>query len=517
MAAAIVAAVCVFTLRAEVVSLDDAKDAVRGWLALRNCAGGVAGGRTLRSENGAPFHVVRIGGGGFVVTASDTDDEPVTAFSTGDDLDEDPRNPLFALLMAHSRARGSATNATTSASRRRAASGPSRRRARKSAAEKWRTLRDAAGRRGRATAAAKPPTGIDSIDDVRVAPLVHSKWDQLGLGGKPNTATCFNYYTPNNWPCGCVATAGAQLMRFFEFPAADASFAPTTVVDCAVGGASNALTTFGGSFDWSDMPLVPPMNATETQRQAIGHLCYDMGVLCGMWYDSNESAALTDWIARALRHYGYSAVAAYADVGCTDSDLLQAAVSNLDAGLPVAFRIAANNGAHAVVVDGYGYSEGAQYLHLNMGWSGGQDAWYAPPDFENAYYVFDVFDCAVYNIYTNAAVAGNSICSGRVLAQDGETPVAGAVVTARGANAQKSMRTNEKGIYAFILPPGEYALEAAHGLRRASAMATLVQCESSETDADGWYLSGLDNPVVGNLCDQDLILDAGKGFLITVQ
>ena len=49
----------------------------------------------------------------------------------------------------------------------------------------------------------------DSIDDVRVAPLVQTSWGQGQVGGQ----NCYNAMTPNNYSCGCVPTAAGQLMR----------------------------------------------------------------------------------------------------------------------------------------------------------------------------------------------------------------------------------------------------------------------------------------------------------------
>ncbi len=59
-----------------------------------------------------------------------------------------------------------------------------------------------------------PSGGIASVSDVWVAPLVGSAWGQSSESGN----LCYNYFTPNNWPSGCVATAMAQLMRYYEYP-----------------------------------------------------------------------------------------------------------------------------------------------------------------------------------------------------------------------------------------------------------------------------------------------------------
>ncbi|MCI5212741.1 MAG: hypothetical protein D3910_29005, partial [Candidatus Electrothrix sp. ATG2] len=57
--------------------------------------------------------------------------------------------------------------------------------------------------------------GLNSISDVRVAPFLTTSWNQETEAGGNQ---CYNLYTPNNYPSGCVATAAAQLMRYFQFP-----------------------------------------------------------------------------------------------------------------------------------------------------------------------------------------------------------------------------------------------------------------------------------------------------------
>ena len=83
--------------------MQEAGRAVDNWLGMDPALGCplgrcVAGSRTCQSPSGARFHVVRLDGGGFVVTSSDTTHEPVVAFSSDGDLIEDERNPLWALL-----------------------------------------------------------------------------------------------------------------------------------------------------------------------------------------------------------------------------------------------------------------------------------------------------------------------------------------------------------------------------------------------------------------------------------
>ena len=89
--------------RADTVTPDQAKKAVQRWLSSDPALGCPLGGtvadvRTCTPTNGASFHVVRLSGGGFVVTSADTGREPVVAFASGGDLVENDSNPLWTLL-----------------------------------------------------------------------------------------------------------------------------------------------------------------------------------------------------------------------------------------------------------------------------------------------------------------------------------------------------------------------------------------------------------------------------------
>jgi len=62
--------------------------------------------------------------------------------------------------------------------------------------------------------------GISTIDDVRVSPIIQSRWYQSTICS--GTLACYNYYTPPdgngqtyNYPSGCVATALAQNNALF--------------------------------------------------------------------------------------------------------------------------------------------------------------------------------------------------------------------------------------------------------------------------------------------------------------
>ena len=484
------------------VSSDEAAQAVRAWVGLRAQLGcrlgaAVSGARTCVPTNGVTFHVVKLEGGGFVVTSSDTETEPILAFSESDDFVESERNPLWTMLRR---------DLSACVLRRRqvqfAAAGASAA-ALSAPAAKWARLLPAKGTNG-LTRVLQAATGKETLSDVRVAPLLQTKWNQEQDAYYSNMGDpCYNYYTPNNFPCGCVATATAQIMRYHRFPTA--SVTPGSY-KCRVETGKDwitqtsyypvyedrTLTMQGGVYDWNAMPLVPADGTTLAQRQAIGKLTSDVGITCLMSYGEYGSSSGGYMAARSLpERFGYaSAVAACGSFSV--AFVRTALISNLDAKLPVMLGVSGGSGGHAVVADGYGYSLSTFYAHFNLGWGGRNDAWYAPPNVED----YNSVDSMVYNIYPNGAANG-VICSGRVLSQSG-TPVKSATVAVSG-KASASAVTDANGVYAFILAPGSYEVSSGD----ASRSVTLVANVGTSVTDNGYYYS---SPVakVNNVCDLDL-------------
>ena len=508
---AAVSAIIAFYACAEEVSADSAGVAARRWLeddAALGCNLGVEvdSVRTCSPQADASFHVVKLKDGGFVVMSSDTTREPVVAFSSGGDLVESDANPLWVLLkndLALRIGEEAATNrksgllkATAGGS---SASGNE---------AKWNRLL------GKSSGLLRASQGVSSISDVRVAPLVQSKWGQGDVG---NDQHCYNYYTPNHYVCGCVATAGAQIMRYFEWPRSSVSVAQFTNPYCRVDGSACALTMQGGCYDWSQMPLAPDGSITEIQRQAIGKLTSDIGICVGMNYNPNASSSGGHMLAEAFtNHYGYANALSFGwkdDISRSD-DMKNALLSNFDAGLPVAISLSDNaKNGHEIVGDGYGYSGDTLYLHFNMGWSGSEDAWYAPPQVATEQFNFNALDGFVCNIFTNSAYDNGVICSGRVLDATG-APIANAVVSAKKSGSiVQSATTNAKGIYALVLPAGSYVLSASSGDSRATASVTLNSNVGKEIITSGEHYGFYwDNGItIGNRCGQDITITGVAG------
>ena len=393
----IAAILCVGALWAAPADDKQAAAAVRGWLRQEAAPMGVSLGRdirgvtTYRDDKGAAvYHVVAFVPSGFAIVSADDQIEPVIAFAGSGMYDPSDRNPLGALVTHDLPGRLAAVQETSGRDM------AALRASKASARGKWRNLIDRA-------AAPAVEAGLGSVSDVRVAPLIATRWSQTTVSGN----ACYNYYTPpgaegtaTNYPSGCAATACAQLMRFWQHPVAGVGTPAFNIaVDSVVQprnlrGGDGA----GGAYSWSDMVLVPASGSTLVQRQAIGALCHDAGVAINMGYTASGSGADTLINATALVNtFGYSnAVKGYNSGGNIGAGLNAMANPNLDAGYPVLFGITGTPGGHAIVGDGYGYSSGTLYHHCNMGWAGTSDAWYNLPTIDSAAGTFtSTYKCVV--------------------------------------------------------------------------------------------------------------------------
>jgi hypothetical protein len=202
----------------------------------------------------------------------------------------------------------------------------------------------------------------------------------------------------------------------------------------------------GGPYNWSDMVLAPGCSATASQRQAIGALCFDAGISVNTDYESDASAADILLAKDALINtFKYAdAVNGYNDGQDIGSGLIAMINPNLDAGNPVLLGVWREQGGHAAICDGYGYSGSTLYHHLNMGWAGTDDVWYNLPNVDAPTEYTSVISC-LYNIFVSGT---GEIISGRVTDPSGR-PVSGATVTAEGPVVFHDATTNPNGIYAL--------------------------------------------------------------------
>ena len=440
------------SLWARPTTADEAEKVVTGWLKADAQPLGTALGRgvirveTFTDDNGEPvYYVVYLQGprkagtqpSGFVIVSADDLVEPIIGFADDGTFEPSLESPLGALVTNDLNGRITAVR-NTFGLQMETPGGPR---------GKWRHFINLA----EASENSFGLLGLTSIPDVRVEPFVKSKWGQDSTCGR----NCFNYYTPNNYYCGCIATAMAQLMRYHEYPDTSVGIGRKRF-RITVDGTSEYVYTRGGDgnggpYQWSLMVLEPGCRTTLEQRQAIGALCYDAGAAVKTEYsDSGSASNLRNARNALLSTFNYSsAICALDSDGDIGGGVLNNMVNaNLDAGNPVIFGIIKESveAGHAVIADGYGYDFSTLYHHLNMGWDGSNDMWYNLPDVDYSRSdQYNAINGCIYNIFT---FGSGEIISGRITDLSG-SPISGATVIARNGRTPYTAVTNDKGIYAL--------------------------------------------------------------------
>lgn len=187
-----------------------------------------------------------------------------------------------------------------------------------------------------------------------------AKWNQ----GAP-----FNKYTPNNYVTGCVATAGAIVMKHHGYPAKGTGSHSYT------WNGKTLTANFELGYDWANMPAKYD-GTNDAAFDGVARLMSDLGVAVEMQYNKDGSGAYIGNLVTALqKYYGYSKLShlmAIEDVGAEawNGRLRE----EIDANRPVLYAASDPNtgGGHAFVIDGYK----DESFSVNWGWGGYCDGFY---------------------------------------------------------------------------------------------------------------------------------------------
>lgn len=241
----------------------------------------------------------------------------------------------------------------------------------------------------------KDSEGI-KLESTKASPLLKSEWDQLD----PYWNQC-PLWEGERCVVGCVATAMAQIMRYYEWPRKGEESHSYYWEE----GEKWLSANFGDEYDWKNMPYKTQDYDTQEEMDAVAELCYEAGVSVEMHY--NTIAAVGSWayvmdVATALKTYfRYKEDVKVVGISDYNYDLdawFDVFKTQRDLERPVEFAIIdLIYGGHAVVVDGYLIDETSKKVHINMGWSGIDDAYY---DLDNILdFIYTDLQHAVINIY----------------------------------------------------------------------------------------------------------------------
>ncbi|MBU1320680.1 MAG: C10 family peptidase [candidate division Zixibacteria bacterium] len=209
--------------------------------------------------------------------------------------------------------------------------------------------------------------GKDAMQTV--GPLLTNVWSQ----DYPYNTDC----PPGN-PVGCVATAMSQVMHYYNCPPSGVGthsywWYPDS------GDPVYFTADFRDTYEWDLMPDQFLWPYTDEMIDAVAELCFEVGVSVDMDYAPDGSGAYFEDIAPALQNYfrfnsgmqrlWRSSTTAY-------TWFTYYIKPEIDAGRPIIYGIT----GHAFICDGW-QDGGTNMYHLNYGWGGSQNAWYAIDDY----------------------------------------------------------------------------------------------------------------------------------------
>lgn len=198
-----------------------------------------------------------------------------------------------------------------------------------------------------------------------VSPLLKSKW---GQSHPFNAKTGYPY-------SGCVATAVAQMMYYYQWPAQGRGKNEYNVTYYNTKKSADFSQSY---YDWANM--LPdyryPVHATSAQEDAVALLMSDVGIASFMQYTPNASGTQGLFAYQALqKNFDYTAayITRAVEGPSRFAEILRQELLN---GCPVYLegRPTGSASGHAWVADGFDKNG---LFHMNFGWEGQSDAYYS--------------------------------------------------------------------------------------------------------------------------------------------
>ncbi|MBJ2198553.1 C10 family peptidase [Barnesiella sp. CU968] len=202
-----------------------------------------------------------------------------------------------------------------------------------------------------------------------IAPLVKTKWNQ----GTPYNNLCPSV---NNIKCpsGCVATAMAQVMKFWNYPEVGTGRVTATLPS---GGTGEGFINLAQKpFDWNNMiDSYSGYDYTNEQGNAVATLMQAAGYAAKMNYAPGGSGALSINAAISLsKNFKYNPNIQYLQrLYFNASEWNEIVYNELAAGRPILYGGQSTSVGHEFVCDGY---DGNGYFHFNWGWGGMSDGYF---------------------------------------------------------------------------------------------------------------------------------------------
>ncbi len=208
-----------------------------------------------------------------------------------------------------------------------------------------------------------------------VGPLLLTEWNQ---------SPYYNDMCPTNSEgehavSGCVAVAMAQVMKYYDYPKQGEGSHYHADYNGDVME-SSTINYAEQTYEWSNMPA--HLSAPNTE---LAKLMYHCGQSVDMDWGVEGSGAYTNDVEYALKNYFKYAASVdvlskdtyYGTQNYTDEEWGNIIRGELDAHRPLIYAGVSSEGGHAWDCDGYQSSDVGYLYHMNYGWGGSGNGYFA--------------------------------------------------------------------------------------------------------------------------------------------
>lgn len=229
----------------------------------------------------------------------------------------------------------------------------------------------------------KPQQAAPSLNANTYGPLLTCNWDQQA----PYYNQCVFTYGGTSYQCvtGCPATSASMVMYYWKYPTAPTPTVPSYsfYLNDNYSMRITVPELPSTTFDWANMKDSygwSGNSGTAAQKAAVATLMRYVGQAEKMDYGTEASGILSTEAYKIVNMYklfGYDASTTRLVKKSTYSNnnwalVIQNEMSN---GRPVVYLGISQTGGHAFNVDGYRESD--QKYHVNFGWGGYGNNWFA--------------------------------------------------------------------------------------------------------------------------------------------
>lgn len=229
-------------------------------------------------------------------------------------------------------------------------------------------------------ALAKPTGKAAGAKATAIAPMVTTRWDQ----GSPYNKFCpYDSVSHVKTVVGCVATAMAQIIRFWKHPSCGTG-SHSYLPEQRTQGAIDTLTADfeNTTYIYAYMPNSVMADFSPVREiNAVATLSYHCGVAVDMMYGSSSGAYTSCgyWsdacaVSAFVDYFKYDPDLQYAErYNYSDSAWREKIETDIAAGRPIYYSGRDQDGGHAFILDGM---DQQRRYHFNFGWGGYGDGYF---------------------------------------------------------------------------------------------------------------------------------------------